>query len=392
MVGRPLVNYLVTVFNLGQRRILKHRGVGNQPVLNRLRINRYRLNRRTGLPFCHRCVVKYAVAHLLPSASRNAQHASVGIHNNHRGLRRFLVCDIGERLVVGILFVENRLNAGVYGGIDAVTAAVYLGRRLTTGHALLRHKVGDYLFDHMVDKVALGGVELLHRLFFFEGEGLRLLHRLLILRVGNTPLLVHLVQDVLPPFFIVFSAFFSERVEFSGILRNGGNTRAFGNGQLADILAEVQVCRGLYAVSIVCKTDGVQVRLQNIIFGVHLLHINGAKNLLNLSGDGHIVLAGDVLYQLLRNCRAALLTLPGKITKCNGCGSPPVHTGMGGVHLIVIPFVLNGNKRLSGMFRYLLNTHPDAVFSANQALQLVGLARFGVLGVDDAGIVLLKVP
>ena len=73
-----------------------------------------------------------------------------------------------------------------------------------------------------------------------------------------------------------------------GVVVGGGvgqadQSRGLGQGKLVGVLVEINDARGLDAVGAVAVVDGVEVHVENLVFGVHLLHLDGDVGLAHLA-------------------------------------------------------------------------------------------------------------
>ena len=127
----------------------------------------------------------------------------------------------------------------------------------------------------------------------------RFLHGAVVLVLADHLLVEHFAQHEPLAGLIVFGKI--ERVILIRILRDGRDGSTLGQRSLADVLAEIQVCRRLHALAPAAVVDDVQVRFQNLFLGIAGIQIDGAKNLLHLTGQAYLVIAGNVFHQLLRN-------------------------------------------------------------------------------------------
>ena len=109
------------------------------------------------------------------------------------------------------------------------------------------------------------------------------------------------------------------------------------------------------------KVHLVEVGLQYLVLLVALLQIQCPVDLRHLALDGVLVVAGDVLHQLLGDGGAALHAAAEQGAEDGAGGAVPVHTLMG-----VEPFVLNGYHRVPEVLGYLVKIGPDAVLRVHE--------------------------
>ena len=86
-----------------------------------------------------------------------------------------------------------------------------------------------------------------------------------------------------------------------------GQVGGLGQVEVADVLAEVGLRRGLHAVGAAPEVDGVEVAVEDLGLGQLALELHRQHRLLDLAGDGALVGQVDVLHVLLGDRRAALL-------------------------------------------------------------------------------------
>ena len=174
-------------------------------------------------------------------------------------------------------------------------------------HALLGHDVLHHLVEEGIGEVRGGGAALLRVVRLCQHQRLGSGAAVIILR--DDTLLPHIVEQEVPAVDEVLGV--GVGVIVGGILGDGRDGRALPEGQLADILVEVLVCRRLDALDRTGKADGVQVGFQNGLLGVAAAQDEGAVDLAQLAqcaldAAGALV-AGQVLDELLFQRRGALL-------------------------------------------------------------------------------------
>ena len=163
-----------------------------------------------------------------------------------------------------------------------------------------------------------------------------------------------------------------------GILRDADDGRALRDGQVADVLSEVDLGRRLNAAGTVAEIDQVQIKLQHLFTGIVLRKAKRAEDLQHLAPDRHLVVAREVLDDLLRDRGAAAGRVAAAQHVENGARRAlPVHAVV-----LKEPLVLNGNQRLPDMVGNILKIHQRAVFQTVDLRQLLPLARRPVLIVD----------
>ena len=94
-----------------------------------------------------------------------------------------------------------------------------------------------------------------------------------------------------------------------GVVGNGDQRGAFRDGQLFHFLAEILGRRGLHAGAALAQVDPVQILFHDYGFVVSALQIRSFENFRNLTLHSYRVIARNILYKLLCNCRAAPVTV-----------------------------------------------------------------------------------
>ena len=143
---------------------------------------------------------------------------------------------------------------------------------------------------------------------------------------------------------------------------------------------EVHPGRRLHTVALVAQIDGVQVHLQDLVLAVVLLQGQGPVHLGHLALDGVLVIAGDVLDELLGDGGAALGIAVGEGAEHGPQGAVPIHAVVG-----LEALVLNGNGGVTQDLGDGVEVHPNAVFIAEQGLVHDRLLGLGVLIVQLRG-------
>ena len=105
----------------------------------------------------------------------------------------------------------------------------------------------------------------------------------------------------------------------------------------------------------------VEVGLQDLVLFIALLQIQRPVDLRHLTLDGVLVVAGDVLHQLLGDGGAALHIAAEQGAEDGAGGAVPVHALVG-----VEPLVLNGHHRFLEVFGDLVQIGPDAVLRVHE--------------------------
>ena len=187
-------------------------------------------------------------------------------------------------------------------------------------------------------------------------------HGLVVLCLCDISLLQHLTQNPLPAFPVVFLVI--KQFPLGRVLGNSNQRSAFRNAQLADILAEIQVGRSLYAIRIPAQMDRIEVRLHNLVFRIGLFQTQRPEYFLDFPLNAEILFPCNVFNQLLGNRRAALRASLEKVSHGRIQRAFPVHALM-----LFKPSVLTGDCSIDQMIRNILIIYPDTVFFAVQAIQ-----------------------
>ena len=136
------------------------------------------------------------------------------------------------------------------------------------------------------------GVQIEYQFFRLGGVALGL---------GDIAVFQHLIQHQITAPDVVIRI--THRIVGVGGVNNSYQRSTFGQRQLRNVFAEEIVGRRLDTAAIVGEIHDVEVHLQNLFFTLVLIQIDRAENLLNLTLDAHLIVAGQVLDQLLSNGR-----------------------------------------------------------------------------------------
>ena len=170
-----------------------------------------------------------------------------------------------------------------------------------------------------------------------------------------------MLEDLLTPPHVVLRI--GDGIVARGILRDAGDDRGLGEGQIADGFAEIAQRSGLYAEGIVPEVDGVQVIQQNIILAHGLLELHGKILFLDFTADGfHARLAGPpgeniVLDQLLGDRGSTL----GEVSAGDGVPGRAEDTLNIDAAVRVETLVLDGDKRVLHILRDHVHGDRDPV-------------------------------
>ena len=369
--GKIIVNRLV-----GQnRRVIEHAHIDRRAV------GCDRFNGRTGLPLAVRCIAEQTVARLFAAPAHGGKHTTVVVHHKIAQLD-FL---IRRHVVAGNNLFRRILRLLIHGAVNLQAAVVHHVNGLILRDSLRRLHVLNNILEHGVDIPVphRGIVDHILVLIAHKHHVVRFLHGAVVFVLADHLLVEHFTQHKLLAGLIVFGKI--ERIVLIWILRDGRDGSTLGQRSLADVLAEIQIRRRLHALTPAAVVDNVQVCLQNLFLGIAGIQIDGAENLLHLTGQAHLALTGDILDQLLRNGRAAVAAALG-----NQCGhgagcTNPVYSVM--FHK---PLIFNCDHRVFHILGDFVVVHPNAVLRAVKPLIFHRLARI-VVHINKAGIIELQI-
>ena len=363
---------------LARRRVVHQRVLGDEPGLDGGGVDAQGLERGAGRALRLRGPVGDEVGRLFAhAAGQGHDGARVGVHDDDGALQLLLsrAVGLGQGVQVLIDGVHVGLDVRVVAGVDAVAAGIEELLRRVGADALLRHQVGLHVLD---DRLHVPGVDLLlpglvgrageHQLFVDGGA---------VFVIVDIALLVHLAQDGLLPGLVVGLAV--EGAVIGGQVDDADDGGALRQGQLAGFLAEVRLGRGVDAVAALAEIDGVQVPGDDLVLVVLLLELQRLEYLDQLALDGDVVVAGEVLDELLGYRGAAEdVVRGGEHGGDGGQRAEPVHA-----LVLIEAAVLDGDEGLHQIVGDVLQVHPDAVLPAGEGGQLLPFAVV-VLVVDDA--------
>ena len=139
--------------------------------------------------------------------------------------------------------------------------------------------------------------------------------------------------------------------------------------QILDILAEIGACCRLNAISPLSKINLVHIEFKNFIFRVLTLELKREKDFLNLAFQRSILCQIGILRKLLCNGRAALRNRASAYIRPNGTHNP----ARVNADVLVEAVVLNGDKCILKVFRYLIDADRSAVLSSVDVRDLVAI-------------------
>ena len=375
-----------------------HRDGADQPHIHGGGVHGQGLDGGAGLSLRAGRQVEAPVELLFSDPPHNRCQIAGGVVNNGNSRLKLRIPAGGVSQIRGIridglrLGLDIRVNAGV----DPQAAlgehqADHLVRVVILLLQGLPH-IGDHRL--LVPGVDLSGLRgIIFGLAGVDAHKVKLLgHRLVVLLLGDIALVQHLVEDYLLAVLVplhrgphlplaVGHPGQGVGAVLGGVVGDGDDAGALGQGQLGHGLAEVLLRRGPHALTAGAQGDDVQVVQQNGVLAVGLVHIQGGEDLLDLSGHRHLVLLGEVFDGLLGDGGAALDVAAGEHAHHRLGGAPPVHAVVG-----VEPAVLDGHRRVLQILGDLLKIHPLRAGVAEDLAQLLVLPAV-ILVVHDAVLV-----
>ena len=228
------------------------------------------------------------------AAAHHGLDVSGGGVDRHEGALELVIAQLGELLVHGLL--GSALPFGVDSGVDL---------QATAEDGLLLEVLLEQRLD-VVGPVGVRAVALHDRLAEVEVELLG--KGGVVLLLGDVTSGEHAIEDdVAPP---------DGKVGVGGGvigrrgLREAGEQRCLGEGELGRMLVEVGPGCGLDAIGSMAVVDGVEVHEQDLVLGVDLLELDGDVCLADLPLEALLeLLVGQdgVSHQLLGDGRRALV-------------------------------------------------------------------------------------
>ena len=163
-----------------------------------------------------------------------------------------------------------------------------------------------------------------------------------------------------------------------GISDDLGQTRAFPQGQLAQVLAEIILRGDFHPVTGAAQVNDVQVFFQNLVLGHYVFQLQRQIGLLKLALVGLFAGEQRQLDQLVRNGGSALGAAAGDVVAQCAADSLDVHPLM-----LVKAGVLTGDNRVFQHVGNFVDAGVNAVFAA-----LVFGDQVAVFIVDKGGLAL----
>ena len=179
----------------------------------------------------------------------------------------------GEVRAVGKLFVTDRLDDRILGGVDSKPACIDRLVCLLIGISLLIHQILQHLVDQGILIPGVDGGCFALQCFIGLNAGVHILVRqgFLIAFPENIVLRIHAIQN--SPAAGTVALRVCQRVIAGGILRNGRDHGAFGKRQLGNILAEILKGSCLNTITAGSQIDRIQVIFQDLILSQELFQL-----------------------------------------------------------------------------------------------------------------------
>ena len=367
--------------------VVGHDGDGaHQAHLNGRGIGGQGLDGGTGLPLGVGSQVQAPVDLLLTDPAHQGGDVPGLVVNDGDGRLKALaraLGDIVQKLLVPIdglrLFLDLRVDAGVD---PQASAGQHLAGHLV-GVVVLFLQILDYVGD---DLLLVPGVDVLRALRVAAGARLHthkdqlLGHRLIVLLLGDVPLLEHLVQNellaVLVPLLGVPQLPLAVghlgqgvRAVFGGVIGDGNEAGTLGQGQLRHRLSEIFFGGSPHTLAAGAQGDDIQIPQQRGVLVIVPVKLQRTEDLRHLPLHRGLIVLRQVLDELLGDGGAALDVSAGEHTEHRLGGAPPVHP----VVLQEAP-VLNGDRRIFQILRDLLILHPLGADGGEHLSQLLILA------------------
>ncbi len=123
------------------------------------------------------------------------------------------------------------------------------------------------------------------------------------LLAGDVAVLDHLADDVVAPVDRV--GLLADGMEVARLLGKRGQVGGFGNRELVEGLAEVDLRGGGDAVGVLAEEDLVEIELEDLVLAQAVLEAGGEDDLLDLALAGAVTGQEEVLHHLLGDRRGA---------------------------------------------------------------------------------------
>ncbi len=160
-------------------------------------------------------------------------------------------------IVVQIVYflITDGLNIQILCGADGKTALIDRLVGLCFRPAQFIDQIVEYIIDDRIHEVGICGSVSPVRIILRDPGVDIVRHRLIVLGLGNVPLLQHGNKHTLPPFRIFIRM--GDRIVAARVLGNSGYDGALRQGKLGHILAEIAFRSSLYAKGVGTQINGV---------------------------------------------------------------------------------------------------------------------------------------
>ena len=165
-----------------------------------------------------------------------------------------------------------------------------------------------------------------------------------------------------------------------GVVGDGDEGGALGQGQLVHRLAKVFLRRRGHAIAAVAQIDDVEIPLDGLVLGVGLVELQRLEDLQHLPPHRGLIVAGEVLDELLGDGAAALDLLPGEHIGHRRRRPHPVHPVV-----LAEPLVLDGDGGVDEVVGHILQVRPHPVLRGVEGLVGHIVVRLAVVVVQVGG-------
>ena len=239
--------------------------------------------------------------------------------------------------------------------------------------ALLLHQILGHIGDNGLFIIGINVLRVGRVLAVDEVE--RLGHSSLVFIIIDEALLIHLVEDRLLALFVCRGVI--ERIVLGRLVGDADDRCAFGQTQFGNVFAEIGLRRGLNAPTALAEVNSVEIPFDDLAFVVFLFQLKRAEDLGQLALNGDLVLARQVLDQLLRDRRTAIgIGHTGEHLDKSAGRTVPVNA-----LVLVKALVLDRDESLFHIPGDLVVINPDAFFRAGERNKLLPAA--GRVGIPD---------
>ena len=320
------------------------------------------------------------------TAHHGGDIAGFVVNNDNGGLKLLIgAFRCGDVFQVLVYFLRGSLGLYVDGGVDLIPAA----QDHLIDHVRVITRRVDQLPDHIPDH-SIYKVGVIRRVIRIVGVTGRIVKDQLlgngavVFLFRNITLIEHLIEDIVLPGLVPLPAVIRNiGIVERRIVGDSDQAGTLGKAELGDILGKIGIGSRPDAISLFSQIDGIEIPFQDLFFIILFLHLQRAEDLHELPADRDLVVAGQVLHQLLGDggCAVGAVRAHKEVRACPH-GTKPVHTVM-----LKEPLVLDGNCGIDQIIRDLIIGSPDPVFIAVEILKGLKLSGLLVLIVDHGGLV-----